>query len=122
MDLRKIVEDLIECFLNAGDLAIELREKGLIKKIKSDNTPVSNGDLEVNNLISKKISKVTPEIPIISEESLENKDKSNLKNFWLIDPIDLVVFFAIIGSFFADAQNNKISPINCGLRVPTTCK
>ncbi len=88
MDLRKIVEDLIESFLTAGDLAIELREKGLIKKIKSDSTPVSNGDLEVNNLISKVISKITPEIPIISEESLENKDKLNLKNFWLIDPID----------------------------------
>ena len=88
MDLKKTVEDLIECFLTAGDIAIELREKGLIKKIKSDNTPVSNGDLEVNKLISKVISKITPEIPIISEESLENKDKSNLKNFWLIDPID----------------------------------
>ena len=85
---KKIVEDLIECFLSAGDLAIQLREKGLIKKIKSDNTPVSNGDLEVNNLLSKVISKITPEIPIISEESLENKDKLNLKNFWLIDPID----------------------------------
>jgi len=88
MDLKKIVNDLIECFLNAGDLAIELRENGLIKKVKSDNTPVSNGDLEVNKLISKAISAITPEIPIISEESLENKYKSNLKNFWLIDPID----------------------------------
>ncbi len=88
MDLKKVVEDLIESFLIAGDLAIELRTKGLIKKIKSDNTPVSNGDIEVNELITKEISKITPEIPIISEESLENKDKSNLKNFWLIDPID----------------------------------
>jgi len=88
VDLKKIVEDLIECFLNAGDLAIQLRDKGLIKKLKSDNTPVSNGDLEVNKLILKEISKITPEIPIISEESLDNKDKSNLKKFWLIDPID----------------------------------
>ena len=88
MNLKKIIEGLIDCFLKAGDLAIELREKGLIKNIKSDNTPVSNGDLEVNNLISKKISEITPKIPIISEESLENKDKSNLKTFWLIDPID----------------------------------
>ena len=88
MNLKKIVEDLIECFLTAGNLSIELRKKGLIKKVKSDNTPVSNGDLEVNNLLSKVISKITPEIPIISEESLDNKDKSNLKNFWLIDPID----------------------------------
>ena len=83
MDLKKIVKDLIESFLIAGDLAIELRAKGLIKKIKSDNTPVSNGDIEVNDLITKEISKITPEIPIISEESLENKYKSNLKNFGL---------------------------------------
>ena len=88
MNLKSIVENLIKNFLEAGDLAIELREKGLIRKIKSDNTPVSNGDLEVNNFISKKISEVTPDIPIISEETSDNKDNLNLKNFWLIDPID----------------------------------
>ena len=88
MNFKKIVESLIKNFLEAGDLALKLREKGLIKKIKSDNTPVSNGDLEVNNFISKKISEVTPDIPIISEETSDNKDNLNLKNFWLIDPID----------------------------------
>ena len=88
MNLKKIVENLIENFLDAGDLALQLREKGLIKKIKSDNTPVSNGDLEVNKFISNKISEVTPDLPIISEESSENKDIINIKNFWLVDPID----------------------------------
>ena len=88
MNLKDIIENLVESFLTAGDLALKLRKKGLIKKIKLDNTPVSNGDLEVNELISKKISEITPEIPLISEESSENKDKSNLRNFWLIDPID----------------------------------
>ena len=88
MNLKNIVENLIDIFLAAGDLALELREKGLIKKIKSDNTPVSNGDLEVNKLISNKISEITPDLPIISEESSENKDNLNLKDFWLIDPID----------------------------------
>tara|TARA_B100002052_G_scaffold3112_1_gene2874 strand:- start:606 stop:1370 length:765 start_codon:yes stop_codon:yes gene_type:complete len=88
VNLKSIVENLIKNFLEAGDLAIELREKGLIRKIKSDNTPVSNGDLEVNKFISNKISNITPDIPIISEETSENKDKLNLKDFWLIDPID----------------------------------
>ncbi len=88
MNLKSIVENLIENFLEAGDLSIELREKGLIRKIKSDNTPVSNGDLEVNKFISNKISNITPDIPIISEETSENKNKLNLKDFWLIDPID----------------------------------
>ena len=88
MNLKEIVENLIENFLEAGHLALQLREKGLVKKIKSDNTPVSNGDLEVNKFILSKISKVTPNIPIISEETSDNKNNLNLKNFWLIDPID----------------------------------
>ena len=88
VNLKEIVENLIRNFIEAGDLAIQLRKKGLIKKIKSDNTPVSNGDLEVNKFISKKISEVTPNLPIISEEPSENKDNLNLKDFWLVDPID----------------------------------
>ena len=67
MDIKKIIEKLVDTFLVAGDLSISLREKGLKKEIKSDNTPVSNGDLEVNKFITKKISEITPNIPIISE-------------------------------------------------------
>ena len=88
MDIKIIIERLIDPFLKAGDLSIALREKGLKKEIKSDNTPVSNGDLEVNKFITKKISEITPDIPIISEETSDNKDEAQLKNFWLVDPID----------------------------------
>ena len=87
-DIKKIVEDLIETFLDAGKISLDLREKGLTKEIKSDNTPVSNGDLEVNKILIKRISELTPNIPIVSEETSENKSRNNLENFWLIDPID----------------------------------
>ena len=87
MNKKKIAEELIDTFLKAGELSLTLREKGLKKEIKSDNTPVSNGDLEVNKIITKKISEVTPNIPIISEESSDNKNLM-LKDFWLVDPID----------------------------------
>jgi 3'(2'), 5'-bisphosphate nucleotidase len=86
--MKIIVEKLIDPFLKAGDLSISLREKGLKKEIKSDNTPVINGDIEVNKFITKKISQITPNIPIISEETSDNKDNTQLKDFWLIDPID----------------------------------
>ena len=88
MDIKEIVENLIETFLNAGKLSLKLRNKGLIKKIKSDNTPVSNGDLEVNKIITEKLFKLTPNIPVVSEETSENKSEKNLKDFWLVDPID----------------------------------
>ena len=88
INIKEVVEKLVVPFLNAGKVSLELRDKGLIKNIKDDNTPVSNGDLEVNKIISKKISELTPNIPIISEESSDNKSSLNLKDFWLIDPID----------------------------------
>ena len=88
INLKEIVEKLIDTFLYAGKVSLELREKGLTKKIKSDNTPVSNGDLEVNKIITKKILELTPNIPIVSEETSENRSSNDLKNFWLIDPID----------------------------------
>tara|TARA_B100001142_G_scaffold245554_1_gene245007 strand:- start:702 stop:1475 length:774 start_codon:yes stop_codon:yes gene_type:complete len=88
INLKEIVENLVDTFLFAGKISLELREKGLIKKIKSDNTPVSNGDLEVNKIITKKITELTPNIPIISEETSDNKSKNDLEDFWLIDPID----------------------------------
>ena len=88
LKIKETVENLIDTFLEAGKISLELRNKGLIKKIKSDNTPVSNGDLEVNKIVTKKLLKLTPEIPIVSEETSHNKSVKNLENFWLVDPID----------------------------------
>ena len=34
LNLKKITEELIETFIYAGEISLELREKGLIKKIK----------------------------------------------------------------------------------------
>ena len=87
-EIEKIIKNLTQVFFDAGDLSIELRNKGLKKHIKKDKTPVTNGDIEVNNILTKKISELTPQIPIISEETSENKKNENLNNFWLIDPID----------------------------------
>ena len=88
IEIKSIVEKLIETFLGAGKVCLDLRKKGLIKELKQDNTPVSNGDLEVNKIISKKLKEITPKIPIVSEETTENKTEKELRNFWLIDPID----------------------------------
>ena len=64
---KEITLSLLDTFKDAGNVALKLREKGLKKEIKSDNTPVTNGDIEVNNILTKKISELTPQIPIISE-------------------------------------------------------
>jgi len=107
-NLKKITLNLLDTFLNAGELSLELRSKGLKKEIKLDNTPVTNGDIEVNNILTNKIKEITPNIPIVSEESSLNKKNFNLDKFWLIDPID--------GTF--DYINNRDEfTLNAGLII-----
>ena len=87
-ELKKIAEGLIDTFIKAGEDTIKLYNDGLKIEIKEDGSPVSNGDLKVNDIISKKISSLTPNIPIISEETVNLNEKNKSKIFWLIDPID----------------------------------
>ena len=87
-ELKSVAENLIETFNFAGKESIRLYQEGLKIKIKEDKSPVSNGDLKVNEIISNKIAELTPNIPIISEETVDLSKKNNSKVFWLIDPID----------------------------------
>ena len=53
--LKYIAENLIDTFNVAGQISIDLYNKGLKIQIKDDNSPVSNGDLQVNDMITKKL-------------------------------------------------------------------
>ena len=88
IDFKKITEELIPVFDKAGLESINLYKKGLKIEIKEDGSPVSNGDLKVNDLITQKILELTPNIPVISEETVNLNLKNKSKIFWLIDPID----------------------------------
>ena len=79
-ELKKIAEALIDPTVLAGNNSIELQSKGLEISIKPDNTPVTNGDLEVNKILTEKIKDLTPNIPIISEETVDMKKKNFLGN------------------------------------------
>ena len=76
VELKKIAEGLIDTFNKAGEESIKLYKEGLKIEIKEDGSPVSNGDLRANEVISEKIADLTPNIPIISEETVDlNKKK-----------------------------------------------
>ncbi|AEO08325.1 3'(2'),5'-bisphosphate nucleotidase CysQ [Buchnera aphidicola] len=56
---------------------------------KFDNTPVTNVDHEINNIIKNGLFLITPNIPVISEEENYNLNIcKNWNNYWLIDPLD----------------------------------
>ena len=88
LDLKSIAEDLIDTFFGAGKIAKEISQRGVKIVIKADKSPVTDGDLAVDKLLKAKIKSLTPNIPIISEETVNFDIKNEDRTFWLIDPID----------------------------------
>ena len=88
LNLKNIAENLIDSFLKAGKLAKEINNRGVKITIKPDKSPVTDGDLAVNEILTNKIKHLTSNIPIISEEMVNYNIDKEAKTFWLIDPID----------------------------------
>jgi len=88
LNLKNIAEQLVVTFLEAGKIAKEISQRGVKITIKADKSPVTNGDLAVDELLRTKIKNFTPNIPIISEETVNFDTKNEDRTFWLIDPID----------------------------------
>ena len=74
--------------MEAGQIAKEISERGVKITIKPDKSPVTDGDLAVDKILSDKIKNLTPDLKIISEETVNIEVQVREKNFWLVDPID----------------------------------
>jgi len=88
LNLKNTAEQLIDTFLEAGKIAKEISQRGVKVTIKSDKSPVTDADLAVDKILTVKIKKLTPSIPVISEETVNLNIENSSKTFWLIDPID----------------------------------
>ena len=75
LNYKNITEELLQTFLDAGKIARDKNTKGLKIIIKADKSPVTDGDLEVDRILREKILNLTPDIPIISEETVNLKKK-----------------------------------------------
>ena len=71
LNLKKIAVELIDTFLKAGQVARKISQYGVKITIKSDKSPVTNADLAVDEILKTKIKSLTPNIPIISEETVD---------------------------------------------------
>ena len=95
INLKKIAEDLIPSFYEAGKESIKLSGKNLKITIKKDNTPVTNGDLLVDKILQETISDLTPNIQIVSCRILST-NKSPLVT-------GVLSFFIVILRFFPES-------------------
>ena len=88
LNLKNTAEELLSTFIEAGEITRKISQRGAKITIKSDKSPVTDADLAVDELLKTKIKSLTPNIPIISEETVDLNSNNQDKTFWLIDPID----------------------------------
>ncbi len=77
-----------QTLIHANDRLTRIMHEGLTIKIKSDGSPVTNGDLAVNAIIQTALLTVFPEDGWLSEESPDDAIRLQKDRVWILDPID----------------------------------
>ena len=86
-------KELITISKEAGDAIMAIynnAEFSSVVNFKADDSPLTLADQASHDVIFDALSKLTPEIPIISEEGEEvpHAIRKNYAQYWLIDPLD----------------------------------
>lgn len=113
-DLSHLLPDVISIARSAGQLILEIYEKKSYESFtKSDETPVTSADLAAHKLVVERLSELTPDIPVLSEEAanISLTTRETWQRYWLVDPLDgTQEFIARSGDFatiIALVENNR---------------
>jgi len=88
--LKELVNPVCEISKQAGAEIMKIYAQGFEIEEKQDHSPLTTADLASHRLILESLEKLTPDIPILSEEStsISFAERSSWENYWLIDPLD----------------------------------
>jgi len=86
---QEVILDILNIAIDAGKEILKIYKKNFNVDLKADNSPITEADINSNNLIKKRLIEIEKNIPILTEESLVNWDTRKVwKKYWLIDPLD----------------------------------
>ena len=89
MNINEELLKISNISVEAGRIILDYYNKNLNITFKADESPLTQADLASNKLITDTIKKITPNIPILSEEEFIEWDvRKEWKKYWLIDPLD----------------------------------
>jgi 3'(2'), 5'-bisphosphate nucleotidase len=89
-ELEALIAPAVNIAKDAGSRIMGIYETDFQIETKADNSPLTTADKASHNIIVCELKKLTPDIPILSEESIEipYAERSKWDEYWLIDPLD----------------------------------
>lgn len=90
MKFDKILPQLIQLASDVGEMILSCYKNDLDIEVKSNNTPLTIVDQRAHQMIIKGLKHITPNIPVLSEESegATFGQRMDWQEYWLIDPLD----------------------------------
>ena len=88
--MKSLIDPIVALAEDAGRVILEVYSTDFDVQNKDDDSPLTQADLASNACIVSGLEKLTPDMPIISEEAgLPDFDvRSGWDRYWLIDPLD----------------------------------
>lgn len=89
-NVSKLIEPLAKITNRTGDLLLAHYESGEFKTYsKADESPVTSADIAASELLTKELSLLTPDVPVLSEEAIQPwRERKRWQTYWLVDPLD----------------------------------
>jgi len=85
-----LIQDIVAISQRAGEAILHIYDQKFDVEHKDDASPLTQADLASHRLIRDALRKLTPEIPLLSEESsaMEYASRAGWAEYWLVDPLD----------------------------------
>jgi 3'(2'), 5'-bisphosphate nucleotidase len=89
-NLKALLQPAIDIAAQAGSEIMQIYTTDYEVETKADESPLTAADRASHECIVAALSELTPDIPILSEESAtaEWSERSTWAEYWLIDPLD----------------------------------
>ncbi|GMR14685.1 MAG: 3'(2'),5'-bisphosphate nucleotidase CysQ [Gammaproteobacteria bacterium] len=89
-NLELALDQLVGISRRAGAAILDWYDGDMGITQKADNTPLTKADLASHDLISTELTRLWPEIPVLSEESADIPwvTRQSWQRYWLVDPLD----------------------------------
>ena len=92
IDLAQLLPEIITITQQVGELLTVFYNNHLQSSInietKNDASPVTAADIAAHDFIEAALYQLTPDIPVLSEESADVSSRREWQRFWLVDPLD----------------------------------
>jgi len=89
-DPCELLESVADLARDAGRRILEIYESDFAVQHKEDRSPLTAADMAAHNAIVAGLQVLTPELPVLSEESKDvpYAERRQWNTYWLVDPLD----------------------------------